>query len=411
MTRTTVRLLTCLGLLQLGLGLHGTVYLAFAAYVVRDRFGLAAAEAAVLIGATFLGYAVVQLLTGLVADLGVRLVGRKAMLVRVALVYTLAWGVFALAPTPPLFVVGGVLAGLGSASLPLMLAYVAERLPRERSGLVSGLLEAVLLAGQLLGLAAGWLLVSRGQEPALPPLVCLLWAATTLVLHLATPAEPVARAEAGRLLACTGERLRMLADPATRALKALRAIAAVGPLLAATYLPLLLIALAPDTGVSAAAIAASTGAGYLLGLVLTPALGLLVDRVGQPGPLLLGVLLAMAGALLLAGLSGDILVVSALAAAIGVGGRWLNALQNAILLRLAAAGDATTFFMANQLPFYAGLPLGLLLATGAIGATGSIGDAVLLVGGLFGLGAVLWGRHLWQERAAPAVPRAAPTEP
>src|SRR3712207_5492746 len=121
-----------------------------------------------------------------------------------------------------------------------------------------------------------------------------------------------------------------------------------------------------------------TGASYVLGLLLTPALGYAADRWHNQAHLVLGVLLLAGGALLLICLTDSPLVVSGLAVVVGICGRWLTTLQNAILLTLASGEQKTSFFMANQLPLFAGLPIGLLLAIGVIGMTGSVTSALVL---------------------------------
>jgi predicted MFS family arabinose efflux permease len=138
-------------------------------------------------------------------------------------------------------------------------------------------------------------------------------------------------------------------------------------------------------------------------MALTPALGYWSDRWDNKAELLMIVLLVLAVAMALIALSGDPLVVSALAVVVGTGGRWLNTLQRAIQLALATETQRTTFFMANQLPFYGGLPVGILLAMTAVQLTGSVTNAILVVSGLFALGAAIWFQHLWRQRTKRAV--------
>jgi MFS family permease len=203
----------------------------------------------------------------------------------------------------------------------------------------------------------------------------------------------------------------MLTDPATRRLKVVIAVAATGPAIAATYLPLLLLGLDADPRRSAGYLSAATSAGYVLALLVTPVLGAWSDRRGNKPALLLAVLTTVSLALALVGMSSRPLAVAGVIVVVSLGGRWLGVLQRAIQLELATAGQRTTFFMANQLPFFAGLPVGLLLAMVAIQLTGSVVNALLVVSLLFAGGAALWGEQLWRRRAvAPASSRLTPAE-
>jgi predicted MFS family arabinose efflux permease len=191
-----------------------------------------------------------------------------------------------------------------------------------------------------------------------------------------------------------GETRRLLADPRTRAMKALVFLAGVAPVLAGIYIPLYFLRLVDDPRLSAGYISASTAVGYVLGGVLTPALGVFVDRRQNARQVLFVMLLA---ATLLAGLLPslrDPLVVSELTVALTIGSQWLNTLVNAVLLLEVSRDSPTTFFAVNQLPFYAGLPVGLALGITAVGATGSVENALLVVAAMLGLSALIWGWHL-----------------
>ena len=120
--RPSGRLLLCLAAVQFGFGFHGVVYTAFGGYFLRAKFGLAVPEAAQLLALGILLFGLLQFASGLVADLGVRLYGRKAMLVRVAATYTLAWLLFAALPLPLPAVVGVGLAGLAGSGPPIVLS-------------------------------------------------------------------------------------------------------------------------------------------------------------------------------------------------------------------------------------------------------------------------------------------------
>src|SRR5262249_29238179 len=153
-------------------------------------------------------------------------------------------------------------------------------------GFVAGLVNAVQLAGQLLALGIGLFLVSRGQIRALFPGVATMWLAMIILLFATLPADrptlagelPLARVVADRFRLRAEELWRPFLDRETGLIKVLMMIAGVAPPLASTYLPLYLLALVGDPVGSAAYISASTAIGYLLGTVLTPALGAFSDR-------------------------------------------------------------------------------------------------------------------------------------
>jgi MFS family permease len=382
------------------------VYTAFAGYFLRAKFGLSVPQAAQLVGLGLLIFGLLQFAAGFVADLGIRLYGRKAMLVRVAGTYTLSWLLFATLPLPLLAAIGAGLGGLAGAGLPIVLSYLSEHTRRDRSGLVSSFQDVVMVAGQVIALVGGWLLVGRGQTQALVLAVSGMWAATTVLLAWRLPAEALLDEAAIDTRGVLRRRLResmaalwqLLADPATRRLKAVIAVAATGPVIASTYLPLLLVGAVADPRRSAGYLAAATATGYVLAMLLTPALGHWADRRGNKPALLLAVLGTVAVALALVGVSSQPPVIAGVIVLVSIGGRWLNVLQRAIQLELATAEQRTTFFMANQLPFFAGLPVGLLLAMVVIQLTGSVVNALLVVSLFFAAGAILWGDQLWRDQ-------------
>jgi MFS-type transporter involved in bile tolerance (Atg22 family) len=122
----------------------------------------------------------------------------------------------------------------------------------------------------------------------------------------------------------------LLAEPATRRLKVVIAIAAAGPVLAGTYLPLLLIGLVGDASRGAGYLAAATATGYVLAMLLSPVLGNWSDRRGNKPALLLVLLGTVAVALALSGVSGQPPVVAGVIIVVSIAGRWLNVLQRAI---------------------------------------------------------------------------------
>jgi Na+/melibiose symporter-like transporter len=301
-------------------------------------------------------------------------------------------------------------AGFGAATSPLMLAAMASRTSKRRSGVVASLLNASYLAGQLIALGVGWLLVSEGNAGLAFQGTCGMWLLVSVILLLALRIEPIPGEEPRlpgpalrKLIASLGETRRLLADPRTRAMKALIFLAGVAPVLAGIYVPLFFLRLVEDPRLSAGYISASTAAGYILGGVLTPALGVFVDRRQNVRQVLFAVLLAVTLLAAVMPSLRDPLVVSALTIALTLGSQWLNTLVNAVLLLEVSHDSPTTFFAVNQLPFYAGLPVGLALGITAVGATGSVENALLVVAAMFGLSAVVWGRHVGWRTPRPAI--------
>jgi MFS family permease len=324
------------------------------------------------------------------------------MLLRSPIFYGIGMTLIVLAPSSAMVVVGSGLVGLGAATSPLMLAAVAASTPRHASSQMASLLGVSYLAGQVVALGAGWLLVNQSHSETVFGGLSVIWAVVTVVLLVALhpgPAAypqpiPLTSAFAVQIRTSFGALWKSLGEPRTRALKFIILVAGVAPVLAGIYVPLYLIGLVDDPTRSAGYIAASTALGYLIGGVSTPALGAFTDsRHNASGVLLvvLGFVTLVAGAL---SRTSDPLAVSVLTVGLIIGGQWLSMLQSTIMLLEVPPETATTFFAANQLPFYAGLPLGLGLGIGAVGLTGSVANALLMVAAMFGLSAVVWWRHV-----------------
>jgi MFS family permease len=399
-------LLGSLCLLQAATGVNWSMYFAFAGLYFRDKLGLSLATVSVLVSSAFLTYCLTQLVVSVLLDVGVRLLGERWMLLRSPILYALGMSILTLAPSPVAVVVGGAVAGFGAATSPLMLAAMANRVSKRRSGLVASLLNVSYLVGQLLALGLGWLLVSEGNAALAFRGTCGIWLLVSVILLLALRIEPIPDEEPRltspvlrKLITSLGETRRLLADRRTRAMKALIFLAGVAPVLAGIYIPLYFLRLVEDPRLSAGYISASTAAGYILSGALTPALGVFVDRRQNARRVLFAVLLAATLLAVLMPSVRDPLVVSALTVALTICSQWLNTLVNAVLLLEVPRDSPTTFFAVNQLPFYAGLPVGLALGITAVGATGSVENAMLVVAAMFGISAVIWAGHL-QGRTA-----------
>ena len=399
--RSPVLLLGSLCLLQAATGLNWSVYFAFGGFFLQAKLGLSVATVALLLSSSFLVYCVVQFGVSLVLDAGVRLVGLRAMLLRSPIFYGIGMILVVTGPSSTTVVIGSGLVGLGAATLPLMLAAVAVATPRSASGQMASLLGVAYLVGQVVALGAGWLLVNQDRTQSVFSGLCIAWLFVVVILAMVLrlgPATdprrlPVTSAFAVQVRTSFGALWRSLGDPRTRALKVIILVAGVAPVLAGIYIPLDLIGLVNDPARSAGYIAASTALGYLIGAVSTPPLGVFVDRRRNASGLLLAVLVYVAVVAVVVSRTTDPLVVSMLTVGLTVGGQWLGMLQNTIMLRDVPAETATTFFAANQLPFYGGLPLGLGLGIGAVGLTGSVANALLVIAGMFGFSAVVWWWH------------------
>jgi MFS family permease len=406
--RTLVTLLGSLCLLQAATGVNWSIYFAFGGFFLAAKLGLSVAEVALLVSSSFLAYCVVQFGASLVVDAGVRLVGLRAMLLRSPILYGVGMTLIVLGPNATTVVVGGALAGLGAATLPLMLATISARTSKNSSSKMASLLGVSYLIGQVVALAAGWLLVNNADSHTGFFGLCAMWAVVAAVLLVTLwpgsttdgPEAPLTNAFVGQVRTSFGALWRSLGDPSTRALKFIILIAGVAPVLVGIYIPLYLIGLVNDQGRSASYIAASTALGYLIGGISTPLLGTYTDRRRNAPGLMLAVLGFVAVVALTLSRTRDPLEVSVLAVALTVGGQWLNVLQNTIMLLEVPRERATTFFAANQLPFYGGLPLGLGLGIGAVGLTGSVANALLVVAAMFGVSAAVWGWHVRGLRRA-----------
>src|SRR5215469_3564493 len=113
MSRSTKLLFLSLGILQLGNGLHVTTFVSYAGFFFRDRFALSVTEVSILVSAAVLVASLTQFLACLLLDLGVRLAGRRLMLLRAPAIYVLGWLLMTFGPTPSLAALGGGLIGLG----------------------------------------------------------------------------------------------------------------------------------------------------------------------------------------------------------------------------------------------------------------------------------------------------------
>ncbi|HEX5415356.1 MAG TPA: MFS transporter [Chloroflexota bacterium] len=400
--RSPARLLGSLCLLQATTGFNWSVYFAYGGIFLQVKLGLSVEAIALLVSSSFLVYCIIQFGVSLVVDVGVRVVGLRVMLLRSPIFYGLGLTILVLGSSPTTAVGGVGLMGLGAATLPLMLAALAASTPKGASGRLASLLGVAYVAGQIVALGVGWFLVSRSRTDAVFVALCVIWAVTAAFclawLRLAPGNDSRQVSLPGafvvELRRSFGALWRSLGEPRTRALKVIILVAGVAPVLAGIYIPLYLIKLVEDPSRSAGYIAASTTLGYAMASVTTPLVGAYTDRQHNASSVLLVMLVVLAGIAAAMSQTTNPLVVSLLAVALTVAGQCLTMLQNALMLTHVPDESATTFFAANQLPFYGGLPIGLSLGIGVVGLTGSLGNALLVVAAMFGFSAAVWWRHV-----------------
>lgn len=402
-----IPLLGSLCLLQAATGLNWSAYFAFGGIFLRAKLGLPVETIALLVSSSFLVYCLTQVGSSLMVDVGVRVAGLRAMLLRSPVFYGLGLIVLVLGTSPAAVVAGVGLMGLGAATNPLMLAAVAASTPKNASGRMASLLGVAYVAGQIVALGAGWLLTNQSRIDGLFVAMCAVWGVTAVVclawLRVSPDRDeeqlPYASALALELRRSFGALWKSVGEPRTRALKFIILVAGVAPVLAGIYIPLYLIKLVEDPAQSASYIAAATALGYVIASVVTPLLGAFTDRRRNASEALLVILGILAVVAVAMSQITSPLVVSLLAVALTVAGQCVNVLQNAIMLTYVPRDAATTFFAANQLPFYAGLPLGLGFGIGAVGLTGSLANSLLVVAAMFAVSALIWWRHVASKSA------------
>jgi MFS transporter, DHA1 family, solute carrier family 18 (vesicular amine transporter), member 1/2 len=235
-----------------------------------DRFHLSTPGIALVVAAYPAASPVVSLVC---IPLVPRIGGRRIALAS-GIVMTSATIVFAFAPNAETLVAARFLQGLASGTVwTASMAWVTHNAPPDRrgreSGIVMGMLSAGSIAGPLVGAFASW----AGTEPAF--LVVAVISALSVAVTASAPAGSAMQASQ-RVLASISAALR---QPFARAAIAMAVIDTVAFGTIDLLVPLDL----GHLGTSTAAIAAALTAGALLGAVVGPPGGRLVDRVGA-GP-------------------------------------------------------------------------------------------------------------------------------
>ncbi|MBO0496421.1 MFS transporter [Pseudomonas sp. Marseille-Q1929] len=227
--------------------------------------------------------------------LGDRL-GRRRLLLAGLLLFALACGLCAMAPSLPWLIAARVLQGLGAAIMMAMtLGMVGDTVSKERTGRVMGLLGTLSAVGTAMGPSVGGVLLSLWSWRALFLLGAPLGLLAAALAYRYLPNEPGARAAAPFWSALASPGLRAGLGMSALVSAVMMATFVVGPFYLSRGLGLapawmgLVMAVGP-------CVAAVTG---------VPA-GHLTDRFGSPRMTLLGLAIMAVGALSLA-LAGGLL--------------------------------------------------------------------------------------------------------
>jgi MFS family permease len=181
--------------------------------------------------------------------------------------------VFAWAPTVLILILARFLQGIASGSIwTASMSWVTDNAPPDRRGRESGIVMGMLSAGSVAGPAIGALASLVGSGIAFGAVAAV--SAAGVVLTLAAPAGHAVEIERD----VAGAIKRGARQPATRAAIALATV----DLLAFGAVDLLVPIQAGRHGESVADIGAAIAAGAILGAVVGPFAGRLVDRVGPP---------------------------------------------------------------------------------------------------------------------------------
>jgi MFS family permease len=310
-----------------------------------DRFHLSTPGVSVVVAA----YPAASPLIALACiPLASRVGGRRIALVS-GVVMTFATIVFAFAPNAETLVAARFLQGMASGTVwTASMAWVTHNAPPDRrgreAGIVMGMLSAGSIAGPLLGAFAAW----AGTAPAF--LCVAVLSAISVVVTLLAPTGTTMQA---------GQRLRASFAAAVRQPFARAAIAmSLVDTIAFGTIDLLVPLDLGHLGASTALIAAALTAGALLGAVVGPPGGRLVDRVGA-GPVGLGTALTIAlfPVVLATGLSRD-----GLLAILIVGGPVFTIAASAMYPLASAGADRA------DVPHVA--------VTGLLGASWAVGFAI-----------------------------------
>lgn len=227
--------------------------------------------------------------------LGDRL-GRRRLLLAGLLLFALACGLCAMAPSLPWLIAARVLQGLGAAIMMAMtLGMVGDTVSKERTGRVMGLLGTLSAVGTAMGPSVGGVLLSLWSWRALFLLGAPLGLLAAALAYRYLPNEPGARAAVPFWSA--------LASPGLRAGLGMSAL--VSAVMMATFVvgPFYL---SHGLGLAPAWMGLVMAVGPCVAAVTGVPAGHLTDRLGSPPMTLLGLAIMAVGALSLA-LAGGLL--------------------------------------------------------------------------------------------------------
>jgi len=232
-----------------------------------DEFGLNTLQAGVVLAAYPASVPVVSL--GCIAL--VPRVGARRITLASAVLMTVATVIFAFAPNAAVLVLARFVQGVASGSVwTASMSWVTDNAPSGRRGRESGIVMGLLSAGSVAGPGIGALAATAGSELAFG-LVAAVSAGGVVLTALAPSGRPVAGVSRLRVSIAAGAR-----QPATIAALAMSLL----DLTAFGAVDLLVPLHLGDTGTSVEVIAAALMAGAVLGSIMGPIGGRLVDRSG-----------------------------------------------------------------------------------------------------------------------------------
>jgi MFS family permease len=233
------------------------------------RFGLSTLQAGIVLAA----YSVCIPIVSLAGIVLVPRVGARRITLCSSVLMTVSTVVFAWAPTVLILILARFLQGTASGSIwTASMSWVTDNAPPDRRGRESGIVMGMLSAGSVAGPAIGALASLIGSGIAFGAVAAV--SAGGVLLTLAAPAGHVVEIERD----VAGAIKRGARQPATRAAIALATV----DLLAFGAVDLLVPIQAGRHGESVADIGAAIAAGAILGAVVGPFAGRLVDRVSAP---------------------------------------------------------------------------------------------------------------------------------
>ena len=205
---------------------------------------------------------------------------RQPIIVRSFVAHLVAGVVALLAPNVWVFLLGRSVMAFALGNSGLMMTTLTERAPRERIGLAFSIFNASAPIGAFLGPLLGGPIVDRYGLPTLLGIDAALIVAVILALTFGYR-DYFRGAARGPLLAMAADSIGIIVrSPRLRALFPALFVLFAGWMLAFVYVPLAVTALYQGPAVGTA-VGVAIGAGGFATLVVSPAMGLLADRLGH----------------------------------------------------------------------------------------------------------------------------------